>query len=79
MDTIKNKEGYDEAVLDEYSADKNTIRGREQLLIEHHKAQEISGNKLNGNSKRNKKRKIYIAAALETFRELLMSSMHFQI
>lgn len=75
----KNKDGYGKAVLDKYSTKKEAIRGREQILIEHNEVQGVSGNEINGISKRNKKRKIYLAAAIETFGEILMLSLYFQI
>lgn len=75
----KNKDGYGEAVLDEYSTKKEAIRGREQLLIDRNEAQDISGNEINGISKRNKKRGIYIAAAIETFGEILMLLSYIEI
>ena len=65
----KSKDGYDDAVLDKYSIDPNAIRGREQEGIEKNRAKGISGNKRNGISPRNKKRLIYMSAALAAFTE----------
>ncbi|MGE6720616.1 hypothetical protein ACQKGD_25170 [Peribacillus frigoritolerans] len=62
-----NKEGYGPALLDKSFKNRNAIRGREQLLIEEHGGAKskkgTSGNKINGISDHNKKRKTYIKAA----------------
>ncbi|WP_458355275.1 hypothetical protein [Peribacillus frigoritolerans] len=67
-----NKEGYGPALLDKSSKNRNAIRGREQLLIEKYgDAQSkggTSGNKINGISDQNKKRKKYIKTAKREFR-----------
>lgn len=75
----KNKDGYNKAVLDKYSTEKEAIRGREQILIDYNEAEGVSGNEINGISKRNKKRGIYIAAAIETFGEILMLLSYIEI
>ncbi|KEZ48577.1 hypothetical protein AZ46_0216830 [Metabacillus indicus LMG 22858] len=66
-----NKEGFGAAVLDKSSKNKNAIRGREQLLIEKNGGAKSkkgkSGNKINGISDNNKKRKTYIKAARKEF------------
>jgi len=63
----KNKEGYGDAVLDEFSTDKNAIRGREQQLIDEIRRKGVCGNDYDGISKRNKKRQFYLLAAVAAF------------
>lgn len=68
----KTKDGFGKAALDEFSTDKDAIRGREQLLIEKFKSEGKSGNIYNGISSRNPKRQKYISAALRIFGDLLL-------
>lgn len=67
----KNEDNFGPAMLDEFSDDKNAIRGREQMLIDHygHAKSEggSSGNQINGISPRNKKKDLYISAAIKLF------------
>ncbi|MBP6738640.1 MAG: hypothetical protein KA146_01560 [Leptospiraceae bacterium] len=67
----KNKDGYEKANLDQESLDKDAIRGREQLLIEHFggaKSEDgSSGNSRNSIARTNEKRDQYINAALKLF------------
>ncbi len=67
----KNKDGYDKANLDQESLDKEAIRGREQMLIEHFggaKSEDgSSGNSRNSIARNNEKRTQYINAALKLF------------
>ncbi|WP_370017050.1 polymorphic toxin-type HINT domain-containing protein [Peribacillus sp. B2I2] len=68
----RNKAGFGKARLDKSSKNKGAIRGREQLLIEKYGGAQskggTSGNKINGISDHNKKRKKYIKAAKREFR-----------
>lgn len=67
----KNEEGFKEAQLDKASEDYEAIRGREQMLIEHHGGAKsgggTSGNEINSISGRNKKRDQYLDAAIKLF------------
>lgn len=74
----KNKEGFDEAELDKFSTNADAIRGREQNLIDYERKRGKSANNINGISQRNKKRAIYLLAAVETFGEILMLIFHIQ-
>ena len=74
----RNSEGFEEAALDKYSTNPDAIRGREQHLIDYNKKRGNNANTINGISKRNKKRAIYLAAAIETFGELLMLFFYLQ-
>lgn len=62
-----NSQGYGPAQLDRTSGNKSAIRGREQQLIDKHKAEGRSGNAINGISPRNKKRDRYIAESEKEF------------
>jgi hypothetical protein len=66
----KNKEGYEPAKINQVSQDYAAIRGQEQLQIDAHKQKGDCGNTNNGISQRNKKRLIYLAAAIEAFGEI---------
>lgn len=68
----RNNEGFDKAELDQFSLEYNPIRGREQHLVDYFKVRGISANLINGISPRNKKRAIYLTAAVESFGELMM-------
>ena len=68
----KNKEGYAGADIDKISTNYDAIRGREDMLIRKAKENEISGNKNNGISKRNKKREQYLNAAIDLFGDVLL-------
>lgn len=67
----KNEDNFGPAILDEFSDDKDAIRGREQMLIEHYGYAKSeggsSGNQINGISPRNKKKNLYISAAIKLF------------
>jgi len=63
----KNKEGFDKAEVDKFSEDSDAIRGREDMLIAKHKAENKSGNKYRGISLRNKRRTRYLQAAIAVF------------
>lgn len=64
-----NGKGFGPAVLDKSSTNSNSIRGREQMLIEKHGGTKstggTSGNAINGIG--NKKKSIYINSAIEEF------------
>lgn len=66
-----NRKGFGPAVLDKSSTNYNSIRGREQLLIEKNGGAKstggTSGNAINGIGKNNKKKSIYINSAIEEF------------
>jgi hypothetical protein len=74
----KNEDGFGEAEIDKFSTNAQAIRGREQQLIDYSRKQGNSANLINGISQRNKKRKIYLVAAIETFGELLMFILYLQ-
>jgi len=63
----KNDEDYEDAKLDKFSEDSDAIRGREDMLIAKHKAENKSGNKYRGISLRNKRRTRYLKAAIAIF------------
>lgn len=63
----KSKDGYGPAKLDKSSANKDAIRGREQQLIDKHKAEGRSGNDINGIAPNNKNRDKYMDAAKKEF------------
>jgi hypothetical protein len=67
----KNADNFGPAILDQFSEDKDAIRGREQMLIEHYgyaKSENgTSGNQINGISPRNKKKNLYLSAAIKLF------------
>lgn len=67
----KNEDNFGPAILDEFSEDKDAIRGREQMLIEHYGGAQsqggTSGNKINGISPKNTKKNSYISAAIKLF------------
>lgn len=67
----KNQEDFDRAIIDQKSQDKDAIRGREQMLIEHFGGAKseggTSGNAINGISPKNKKKDQYLEAALKLF------------
>jgi RHS repeat-associated protein len=67
-----NKEGYGPAVLDQSSANKAAIRGREQQLIDAHGGAQsmdgTSGNRINSISESNPKRDSYLNEALKVFK-----------
>ena len=69
----KNKEGFEEAVLDMTSTNKDAIRGREQQLIEIHGGAKstggTSGNAINRISPNNHNKDKYINASIEEFGE----------
>jgi len=73
----KNKDGFSPAVTDQYSTNKDAIRGREQLLYEKFKKEGIitAQNQPVGN--RNPKKSLYIQAAIETFGEILALVYYF--
>lgn len=62
-----NKKGYGPAILDKSSTNKNAIRGREQQLIDYYGGARskggTSGNKINGISDKNPKKKRYLNEA----------------
>ncbi|MBJ6362784.1 hypothetical protein ACFOQM_16195, partial [Paenibacillus sp. GCM10012307] len=66
-----NQQGFGRATLDQTSSNKNAIRGREQQMIEKNGGARsqggTSGNSINGISKNNNNRKIYINAANKEF------------
>lgn len=68
---ILNEEGYDVAILDEYSTSKAAIRGREQNLIDYYGGAQAEGgksrNKIRAISRVNENRIIYQAAAIAEF------------
>ncbi len=72
----KNNKGFDEAELDKFSTNADAIRGREQNLIDYERKRGKSANTINGISQRNKKRAVYLLAAVETFGELVMLLFH---
>jgi hypothetical protein len=67
----KPEDGWEPAVLDKTSSNKNAIRGREQQLIDKHggakSTKGSSGNDINGISSKNKNAKKYIKAANKEF------------
>ena len=69
-----NAKGFGPAVLDKSSSDYQAIRGREQMLIEHHGGAQStggnSGNTINGIGANNKNRDSYINAAKGEFGEI---------
>ncbi len=67
----KNKEGFSESVIENFTTNSDAIRGREDLLIREAKKHGISGNKYNGISNRNKKRQQYLNAAIDLFGDTL--------
>jgi hypothetical protein len=69
----KNKEGYEKANLDRFSTKKEAVRGREQMVQDALKQNEVCGNTNNSISERNKKRALYMAAALELFGEVKLT------
>jgi len=75
----RNKNGFGESVIDRISTNSDAIRGREDLLIRKAKELGISGNKYMGISKRNKKKKQYINAAIDLFGDILFGLMFYQI
>ncbi len=62
-----NKQGYGPAQLDRSSSNKSAIRGREQQLIDKHKAEGRSGNAINGVSPKNPRREHYLSEAEKEF------------
>jgi hypothetical protein len=68
----KNKEGFSPAVADKFSTDKEAIRGREQMLHDYYQKKDKCANKINPISIRNKKRMIYLEAALAAFGDLAL-------
>ncbi|MGL5694612.1 MAG: polymorphic toxin-type HINT domain-containing protein, partial [Peptostreptococcaceae bacterium] len=66
-----SKKGFGSAVLDKSSTNKNAIRGREQQLIDRYGGAKsmggTSGNAVNGISKKNKKKQIYLDASRKEF------------
>lgn len=52
----KTKNGFGPANIDKISTNKDAIIGREQLLIEHFKSQDVSGNSRNAISPRKKEK-----------------------
>jgi len=68
----RNKEGFDKAEFDQFSTKYEAIRGREQHLIDYFKTKGVCANLINGISLRNKKRALYLTAAVESFGELMM-------
>jgi hypothetical protein len=69
----KNKDGFGNALVDKVSENYDAIRGREDMLIEKAKLENISGNKYRGISNRNKKREQYRKAAILAFGTLCIS------
>lgn len=69
----KNKEGFGVSAIDETTTSYDAIRGREDQLIREFKELGISGNNYNGISKRNKKRKQYINAAIAAFGDVVLT------
>ncbi len=69
-----NEKGFLPAQLDKTSTDYNAIRGREQMLIDANGGAKsvggTSGNAINGIGPNNKKKGIYINAAMELFGEI---------
>lgn len=59
--------GYDPARIDRTSSNSAAIRGREQQLIEKHKAEGRSGNAINGIGPKNPKREHYLSEAEKEF------------
>ncbi|TAD98649.1 MAG: hypothetical protein EAZ97_10575 [Bacteroidetes bacterium] len=72
-----NEKGFEATELDQQSENYPAIRGREQQLIEYYQKQGNCANKINGISKRNKKLKFYLAAAIETFGEIFLINLYF--
>lgn len=70
---LMGMEGFEEAVLDMTSTNKDAIRGREQQLIEIHGGAKstggTSGNAINGISPNNPNKDKYINASIEEFGE----------
>lgn len=66
-----NSKGYGIAVLDKSSYSYQAIRGREQMLIDHHGGAQsmggISGNVINAIGMNNRNREIYLDAAKGEF------------
>ncbi len=69
-----NDKGFGPAILDESSADYNSIRGREQMLIENYGGAKsvggTSGNAINGIGPNNKNKSNYIKAATDAFEKV---------
>ena len=69
-----NDKGFGPAVLDRSSSNSQAIRGREQMLIDHHGGAQStggnSGNAINGISSNNKNRDNYINAARGEFGDI---------
>ncbi len=68
----RNKDNFGKAVIDRISTDYNAIRGREDMMIRRTKELGISGNKYNGISIRNKKRQVYLNAAINLFGDIVL-------
>ena len=75
----RNKDGFGIAKVDEFSTDKDAIRGREQMKIEKLREQEQCGNIRNSISPRNPKKTKYMAAALRVFGDALITFLIFRI
>jgi hypothetical protein len=75
----KNSQGFEKAEIESYSENSDAIRGREQQLIDHYRKQGVLANLINGISPRNKKRLIYMTAAIETFGHIFTLISAFQI
>ena len=63
----KNKDGFGDAEYIESSSNKDAIRGYEQRLIDNYKAQNKSGNAINGISDKNPKKDYYVSQAQNEF------------
>jgi len=69
----KNKEGYGDAVIDQFSVESDAIRGQEDIKIDAHKSEGNSANIYRGISLKNKKRTQYLMAAIRVFGDLIIT------
>ena len=74
----RNKDNFGEAVIDRISTNYNAIRGREDMMIRRTKELGISGNKYNGISNRNKKRRMYLNTAINLFGDITLGVAFYQ-
>ncbi len=74
----RNKDGFEQAEIVEYSTDKDAIRGLEQMKIEELREQEQCGNIRNSISPRNPKKAQYMAATFRVFGDALITFLFFR-